>query len=185
MKDRVSAYPGRVRLIPVAGQENVYDIERADEPSQIGTELKRDTLLSDATAALLGLTDSATPNDAFARIKTLIGDLDGEIIKIRTGSYEGTGVFGAKETHNSLTFDKTPYLVIIMSRVQLYPLLFLMRGVTQHYLQAGGQYSNRITTEWTDTGVSWYNDTVGSLQGSAWQQFNESGETYNYVAICQ
>ena len=30
MKDRVSLYPGRVMLTPVAGQENVYDMVRAD-----------------------------------------------------------------------------------------------------------------------------------------------------------
>ena len=30
MKERVSTYPGRVKLIPVEGQENIYDMERAD-----------------------------------------------------------------------------------------------------------------------------------------------------------
>lgn len=186
MKDRVSTYPGRVRLIPVDGQPNVYDLERADEPSQLGTELKRDTLLSDATAALLGLTDAATPNDAFARVKTLIGDLDGEIVKIRTGSYTGAGVYG-EDAPNSLTFDKTPYLVVITGPGDKWPWLILQRGVSQLRLTyaVAGSSSRRIAVTWTDNGVSWYNYDSGSLTGGAEQQFNVSGDTYYYTAICQ
>lgn len=41
VEDRVSTYPGRVELIPVAGQQNVYDMSRADEPVQEGTPLNK------------------------------------------------------------------------------------------------------------------------------------------------
>ena len=34
MQDRVSLYPGRVKLTPVAGQANLYDLTRADQPTQ-------------------------------------------------------------------------------------------------------------------------------------------------------
>lgn len=65
MKDRVSLYPGRVKLVPVAGQENTYDMVRADEPTQEGTPLSKATLLSDDTAAALELSQSdPTVNDA-------------------------------------------------------------------------------------------------------------------------
>ena len=39
MQDRVSLYPGRVKLEPVAGQANTYDLTRADQPAQEGTPL--------------------------------------------------------------------------------------------------------------------------------------------------
>lgn len=52
MKERVSTYPGRVKLIPVEGQENTYDMERADIPIDEGTPLNKATLLTDKTAAL-------------------------------------------------------------------------------------------------------------------------------------
>lgn len=65
MKDRVSLYPGRVKLTPVAGQENVYDLVRADQPTQEGTALNKENLLKDATAALLGGDENMVPNDAF------------------------------------------------------------------------------------------------------------------------
>lgn len=51
MKDRIPTYPGRVKLIPVAGQPNVYDMVRADAPSEAGTPINKATLLSDQTVA--------------------------------------------------------------------------------------------------------------------------------------
>lgn len=69
MKDRTSKYPGRVRLVPVAGQANVYDMAWADEPQQIGTPLNKASLLSDVVAAALRLSqDDPTVNDAFMGI---------------------------------------------------------------------------------------------------------------------
>ena len=41
VNDRVSTYPGRIQLNPVVGQENVYDMSRADEPVQEGTPLNK------------------------------------------------------------------------------------------------------------------------------------------------
>ena len=39
--DRISTYPGRVKLIPVPGQANTYDMVRADEPIEPGTPINR------------------------------------------------------------------------------------------------------------------------------------------------
>lgn len=52
-------------MTPVAGQENIFDMVRADEPTQEGTPLNKATLLKDATAAILGLPNTAVPDDAF------------------------------------------------------------------------------------------------------------------------
>ena len=68
MKDRVPLYPGRVKLTPVSGQENTYDMVRADEPTQEGTPLNKATLLDDVTAEKLGLTGDPTVNQALAGI---------------------------------------------------------------------------------------------------------------------
>lgn len=43
-QNRVPLYPGRVTMTPVSGQANTYDMERADQPTQEGTPLNRDTL---------------------------------------------------------------------------------------------------------------------------------------------
>lgn len=74
MEDRVSLYPGRVKLEPVAGQTNVYDLTRADEPTQEGTPLSKASLLKDATAALYGLGTDAVPDEVLGALsKSIIG----------------------------------------------------------------------------------------------------------------
>ena len=52
MQDRVPTYPGRVKLIPVLGQENTYEMVRADEPTQEGTPLNKANLLQDSVAKM-------------------------------------------------------------------------------------------------------------------------------------
>ena len=37
VKNRIPAHPGRVKLTPVAGVANTYDMVRADEPLEEGT----------------------------------------------------------------------------------------------------------------------------------------------------
>ena len=68
MQDRIPLYPGRVKMTPVAGQANTFDMVRADDPTQAGTPLNKATLLKDATAALYGLGASAVPDDVFAEL---------------------------------------------------------------------------------------------------------------------
>lgn len=68
MKDRVPRFPGRVKLTPVSGQENTFDMVRADQPTQEGTPINKDTLLKDTTATALGLTGDPTVDEAFARL---------------------------------------------------------------------------------------------------------------------
>lgn len=74
MKDRIPTYPGRVRLIPVSGQTGVFDMERADEPTQTGTPLNKANLLTDAVAAKYGLGGTAVPNDVLDGLSLLFGD---------------------------------------------------------------------------------------------------------------
>ena len=58
-------YPGRVRLSPVSGQSNVYDMTMEDGATQAGTNLNKANLLDDTTASSLGLTSSdPTVNEA-------------------------------------------------------------------------------------------------------------------------
>lgn len=68
MQDRISLYPGRVKMTPVAGQANTYDMERADDPTQEGTPLNKATFLKDATAALYGLGTGAVPDDVLSKL---------------------------------------------------------------------------------------------------------------------
>lgn len=68
MQDRIPLYPGRVKMTPVAGQANTFDMVRADDPTQAGTPLNKATLLKDATAALYGMGTGAVPDDVLAEL---------------------------------------------------------------------------------------------------------------------
>lgn len=69
MQDRVALFPGRVKLVPVSGQTNVYDLTRNDSPTVEGTPLNKENLLADTTCEALGISaDTGTPNDALAAL---------------------------------------------------------------------------------------------------------------------
>lgn len=65
MYDRSPKYPGRIKLIPVEGQDGVYDMVRADEPEREGSALNAANLLSDEVIEKLHLDGTSVPNDAF------------------------------------------------------------------------------------------------------------------------
>lgn len=74
MKDRIP-YPGQAGRVLIKyedGTEEYAILEMADNPSEPGMELKKVNLLTDDTAALIGLdpTDDPTPNDALNALHT-------------------------------------------------------------------------------------------------------------------
>jgi len=44
IKDRVPTNAGRVKLVPVSGSANVYDLTRADNPREVGTPVNKKLL---------------------------------------------------------------------------------------------------------------------------------------------
>lgn len=93
MQNRVSMFPGRIKLHPVAGEENVFDMERADNPEVEGTPINKTTLLQDAAAALAGLDEEeATPNDVFMQILT-------RLLKLETIVIPGSGWSGEESPY--------------------------------------------------------------------------------------
>ena len=116
MQDRVSLYPGRVTLTPVAGQENTYDMKRADQPTQEGDPLNKDTLLKDATAALFGLGNTAFPDDVLKKISELLtasGSEIGKRLVMETGSYAGTGTTGSSNPTKIFYTMKNPLFFLV------------------------------------------------------------------------
>jgi hypothetical protein len=78
MKDRISSKPGRVLVTPENGTPAFYaKLTMADEPTQSGDAPTKKNLLTDETASLLDLSESATVNDflrelyGFCSYKTL------------------------------------------------------------------------------------------------------------------
>lgn len=91
MRDRVSLYPGRVKLTPVAGETDTFDMVRADAPTDVGTELSKKTLLQDSTEiSLFGSAADRTVDDAIAgiaeRLKLIMSDSAAITITAQTKS---------------------------------------------------------------------------------------------------
>lgn len=66
MQDRTPTYPGRVKLVPVDAANGIYDLIRADEPTQSGDPLNKNTFLKDETATLFGMDSTALPDGVFS-----------------------------------------------------------------------------------------------------------------------
>jgi len=86
--DRVSGNAGRVMLIPVAGQINVYDMVRADNPSEVGTPINR-TLLMAMQGFVAGKTtfnaDGSITETGADGTKVTVFKTDGSIEETFTG----------------------------------------------------------------------------------------------------
>lgn len=87
MKDRIPTYPGRVKLVPVAGQADTYDMVRADEPIEEGTPLNKASLLQDSTATAIGLDTNSDPtvDDALAYISKSVMHIGLQCLSPETG----------------------------------------------------------------------------------------------------
>ena len=103
--------------------------------------------------------------------------------RIFAGSYVGTGTYGPSHP-NRLTFDFSPQVIFLgtnlvddYNSVPEYYILF--RGVN-HFVARNT--SSKNTVEWSGDTVTWYFDSTNDSEGEV-KQLNESGKTYQYLAI--
>ena len=102
--------------------------------------------------------------------------------KIATGSYTGTGTYGASSP-NSLTFEFEPKLLIIASAISGKQFTFVRDSTVaiQHNASTGSgnlahsEYAPVV--EWNGKTVTWY--TTGNPDAQA----NEIAKKYQYIAI--
>ena len=73
MHDRQPKYPGRIKLCDVeTGEERIYDMTMADEPTVEGDPPNTKNLLKQQTAALFGLGPDAVPDDVLQKIPSYV-----------------------------------------------------------------------------------------------------------------
>lgn len=85
--DRIPTYPGRVKLIPVAGQPDTYDMVRADEPIEPGTPINK--ALFDSYASKI--------EAAIQTIETIESKLFDLSQRIALGTLNDGSIFGLYE----------------------------------------------------------------------------------------
>lgn len=151
MQDRVSLYPGRVKLTPVAGQENTFDLVRADQPTQEGTPLNKATLLKDVTASILGLPNTAVPDDAFLALTIGVGTYGFRVkIQLADGTpVEGATVSGITALTGSTLISGADGIVLGKSTSKTVTI-----GCTSPYIDQAAPPSQSVTATGTITDVT-------------------------------
>lgn len=115
-------------------------------------------------------------------------------LKIATGSYVGTGVYG-KNNPNTLTFDFEPKILFIQTSELMestsndtYNIYFIYGAPRRiNYVSSVSSpdedHSSKIYTMWNVNNVSWYAVGGNNVMVSAKSQLNEQNITYYYIAI--
>lgn len=118
--DRIPTYPGRVKLIPVPGQADTYDMVRADEPIVVGTPLNKalfDSMQNLITEAVHTLDNKIFEFSQFSEISSLADGASFALyengiltpyIKLKN-NYEGTGrtlVLRRNVTHQDVVYPE-------------------------------------------------------------------------------
>lgn len=177
MTDRVPSFPGRVKLTPVTGQTDIYDLTMADEPTQTGTPLNKASLLTDAAAAAIaalvpGATLPDTPNDAL----TVLGQAFSTAVIYEAKTYSGGG-----QTTKSITFNNIePDLVFLYNLTG--DIYFLLSPLVRDWtyitpvIDSVGDTAYIQSATWSGKTVSWSSPTAGV-------SFNTSGRNYMAVGI--
>ena len=129
-----------------------------------------------------------TEQEYETKITDVLGNLisipSGQIkdgVKLATGSYTGTGTYGARNP-NSLTFDFEPKLVIIQaSQGYGYQMLVFIYKTGEELLMPWQSTSGSFTNKGkiNNNVVSWYMEG----NSNATYQLNESNTKYYYIAI--
>lgn len=108
MKDRIASHPGRVKLTLVSG--NIYDMEMADDPVEVGTALNKANLLTDATASAIGARFGSSPDTPDDALNLLLGCLATESV-----TWVGNNTYGVGN-ETEMAFTHEPKLVYISQR---------------------------------------------------------------------
>lgn len=138
--------------------------------------------------------DAYPPDVSDGDTYTLLGQL-GDKVRIATGSYTGTGTYGASNP-NSLTFSFEPKLVFMfkdkfpvygsVSSTTSYPVYGTTIGMTTTYSRSlfniygrrsGDDYYLYAKKSSDGKTLSWYHEARAD------DQINGSGATYRYIAI--
>lgn len=206
MIDRNVQYPNRYMVVPVDGSDNLVDLIPA--PGEIyeeGTLLNKATLLSDETASIFELTsEDPTVNEALKKTGTALSDS----VRIASGSYVGTGTYGASHP-SSLAFDFEPEVLFVFKGSYkpakvLYKDYFVYESFSNSYIcflrggnsvavsdtyietSGGGFFIKGTVTDMpysmNNGAVSWYFNGESETDGPS-SQMNDSGITYHYIAI--
>lgn len=155
--------------------------------TQLGTALSKNNLLPDPLATSLGLPTTATVADALSKLLANINTVEADGAKIETGSYVGTGTYGADAVVSIPVGFKVKLAFVFKengnSRIDGEQILLWIEGAgAANTNGASNNAAPRFTvypTSNSDT-FSWHG---ASDSGSGREMLNSNGITYRYLFI--
>lgn len=155
--------------------------------STVGTPLNKANLLTDATAALLGFTSSATVNDMLAALANKVsGKAELELV-----SYTGTGTSGSANP-TVISFSKAVDVVMFVGEYNSTNAYFTSNTYTiplnrlnTYYKSGFGFVTQSNVSGWSQLFMKKNSDknTISFYGTGAASQKNTSGNIYYYLGI--
>ena len=177
MQDRTPTYPGRVKLTPVTGQTNIYDMEMADQPGQAGTALNKANLLTDATAAAIAALSGTTPDTPNEALAELANSFGGALM------FEKKEYTGAGSASKTVTFSAVQDFVFVYrtgsgagSVVYLISPFYKESANPALAWNFTNNSDYQLTYSWTGNAITW----TGSAADTG---FNYSGVDYTAIGV--
>lgn len=158
--------------------------------------------LVDGSVANATLSDNSTKLNGYTYpqvIQNAVNEAIAKGVKIETGSYVGTGTYGASHP-NSLTFSSSPSLIFISSarqyqntssRVYVPDLCYFVRSgptaLTINTINTGNANvsGSVLYITWEHNGISFYNSNSYGAAIEGQNQLNGKNTTYYYISIGQ
>ena len=106
-KDRVPTYPGRIKLLPVEGQPNVFTMERVDDPKVVGTPINKAAFDSIIQSRLTGRFYVPAANPIKATSRTVKANPIPAASWVETNGYKDATSGGYLIEGNSVTNSST------------------------------------------------------------------------------
>ena len=180
MEDRISTYPGRIKLTAVSGETDTYDLTRADSPTVVGTPLNKATFLTDTTTdaiEALGGTEPTLPDEALALIASLLAGMGvSNVAHVEYGSYIGDGTHGSSHK-NTLALTYKPLFFVVLNPSRYFGDVNA-NGYEVYVKGASESIHNYFSV--SGSTITWYSKGPTT---SAEKQMNVSGTTYYYLSI--
>lgn len=201
-KDRLPKYPGRVKMTPVPGQMDVFEMVRMDEPTEPGTPLDKATFDSIIKSRLTGryyqptvkketinsrnnVTANPIPNSGWIR-QSLTSATNGEYTITASGSFSiDYALERATDGNQKTQWTSNEYLNGdgVWWQVKL-PIPIVVTAIKANLEDLSG-YGQTFSFQGSTNGLGWTELTIGEfsrLTGMTEYTFNNTKE-YSYYRM--
>lgn len=141
MQDRIPTNPGRVLITPEDGSPAYYaTMTRADNPTQLGDPLNKNTLLKDSTAAMFSLGADAVPDDVLGVLSRFQNSLCNEYVWSKSEPYTVDAIIRSSSLTEIVITSVDSGMTVYSNATVSNGTIVLSNGVKVSYNQGKNYY---------------------------------------------